>query len=173
MIGQSVETGQATIGTLLKVAVGLEDAARRFYEGLAERFSHCPEVAEFWRLMAADEICHKDRLTEWAASLDHTRLSQSVDAQMLLMAEKLLGTSVDDLLDQTSNLDDAYETAHDLESSETNVIFRFFIQEFAGDRRVTAALRHDLDEHVERLMTEFPAAYAIRAARIGVLAARP
>ena len=55
MIGQSVDTGQATIEHMLNVAIQLEAAAQRFYEGLAERFSHCPEVAEFWRAMAADE----------------------------------------------------------------------------------------------------------------------
>jgi rubrerythrin len=172
MIGQSATAGQATIGTLLKVAIRLEATTERFYEGLAERFSHCPEVAAFWRTMAADEACHKSRLTEWARSMDSKRLSQPVDAKMLQMGEKLLDTSVEDLLDRTQNLDDAYEAAHELESSETNVIFRFFIKEFSQDPRVMAALRHDLDEHAERLMTEFPTAYTIKAARIGVLAAR-
>jgi rubrerythrin len=157
---------------LLKVAIQLEAAAERFYEGVAERFSHCPEIVEFWRLMAADEACHKNRLIEWKASLNSGRLSQTADAKLLQMGEKLLGTSVEELLDEVRSLDDAYETAHDLESSEINAIFRFFIKEFAQDPWVIAALRQDLDEHAERLMTGFPAAYATQAARARILSLR-
>jgi rubrerythrin len=168
MMGQSINAGPATVEKLLDVAIRLEAAAGRFYEGLAQRFSHCPEVAEFWRVMAAEEACHENRLAEWRASLSAARLSQPADGRMLQMGETLLGTSVEELLDGVRNLDDAYETAHDLESSETNAIFRFFITEFSQDQRVIAALRQDLDEHVERLTSGFPSRYATRAARVEV-----
>jgi hypothetical protein len=118
--------------------------------------------------MAAEEACHENRLAEWRASLSAARLSQPADGRMLQMGETLLGTSVEELLDGVRNLDDAYETAHDLESSETNAIFRFFITEFSQDQRVIAALRQDLDEHVERLTSGFPSRYATRAARVEV-----
>jgi rubrerythrin len=171
MIGQSVGAGPATVEKLLEVAIRLEVAAGRFYEGLAERFAHCPEVAGFWRVMAADEACHENRLAEWRASLSAARLSQRVDARMLQMGEKVLGMSVEELLRGVHNLDEAYETAHDLESSETNTIFRFFIAEFSHDQRVITALMQDLDEHVERLTSGFPSPYATRAARRGLIAA--
>lgn len=170
MVRQLVETEPATIERLLKVAFRLESAARQLYEGLAERFAWCSEVAQFWRAMAADEACHENRLTEWRAAMTAERLSQPVEAQMLRMGEKLLATSVAELLANVWNLDDAYETAHDLESSEINAIFRFFIKEFAQDPRIIAMLTQDLDVHAERLMTEFPAHYTTRAARAGVLA---
>jgi hypothetical protein len=118
--------------------------------------------------MAADETCHENQLTEWRASMSAERLSQPVDARMLQMGRKMLGTSVDELLGDVRNLDDAYETAHDLESSEINAIFRFFIAEFPQDPRVIAVLMQDLDEHAERLMTEFPARYGKRVERASV-----
>ena len=164
MIGRSIDAGQATVERLLDVAVRLEMAAGRYYEGLAQRFSHCPEVAEFWQVMAAEEACHENRLVQWRTSLSAARLSQPADAQMLRMGENLLGTSVEELLHGVHNLDDAYETAHDLESSETNTIFRFFLAEFSQDQRVIAVLMQDLDEHVERLTSGFPSRYATRAA---------
>jgi rubrerythrin len=170
MVGQSVDTGPATIESLFVVAIQLELGARRFYEQLAQRFAHCPEVAGFWRIMAADEACHENRLIQWRASLSAARLSQSVDARMLQKGRSLLGTRVDELLGEVRNLDDAYETAHDLESSEINAIFRFFITEFSQDARVVAVLMQDLDGHAERAMTEFPARYATRAARVAVRA---
>ena len=168
MVRHLVAAEPATIKSLLGVAVQLEVAARRFYEGLAERFASYPEIAEFWRVMAAEEACHENRLTEWRASLSAERLSQPAEARMLQMGQELLGASVDELLADVRNLDDAYETAHDLESSEINAIFRFFIKEFSQDPRVVAVLLQDLDEHAERLMTQFPVRYAMRAARAGV-----
>jgi rubrerythrin len=172
MVGQFVDTGQATIESLLAVAVRLEAGAQQFYQGLAARFAHCPEVAEFWRIMAADEACHENRLLQWGASMSVERLSQPVEARMLQMGRQLLSVSVEELLGEVRNLHDAYETAHDLESSETNTIFRFFISEFAQDVRVIAVLMEDLDGHVERLATEFPAHYATGAERVDVQALR-
>jgi rubrerythrin len=168
MAKQLVEAGQATLERLLEVAIRLEAAAGRFYEGLAERFSQCPEVAEFWQVMAADEACHENRLTEWRTTVSAERLARPADAKILRMGERLLGTSVDELLAEVQTLDDAYETAHDLESCEINTIFRFLIKEFAQDPRVITALMQDLDVHAERLMTGFPTRYATRAARAAV-----
>ena len=170
MIGQSVGAGQATVEKLFDVAIRLEAAAGRFYEGLAERFAHCPEVTRFWRVMAAEEACHENRLVEWRAALSAERLSQSADGRLFQMGENLLATSVDELLGGVHNLDEAYETAHDLESSETNTIFRFFITEFSQDSRIIDTLMQDLDEHVERLTSGFPSPYATRAARRGLIA---
>jgi len=171
MVEQCLDTGQATIESLLNVAIQLEAAARRFYEGLAEKFAQWPEAAEFWQVMAADEACHENQLIQWGASVDAERRSQPVEARLLQMGRKMLGTSTDELLGDVRNLDDAYETAHDLESSEINAIFRFFITEFSPDPRILAMLTQEIEEHAERLMTGFPARYATRAARTGVQAA--
>ena len=48
MIGPSVDTGQATIEHLLNVAIQLEAAAGRFYEGLAA-IQGRDEVRRIWR----------------------------------------------------------------------------------------------------------------------------
>jgi len=168
MMGQGVELGPATIASLLAVAIRLEAHAREFYEALAGQFENCPDAARFWRIMAADEACHENRLIEWGSSLCAERRSQPVDAAMLRTGGSLLGTSIADLLGEIRTLDDAYEMAHDLESSEINTIFRFFIAEFAHEACVRSVLMQDLDEHAERLMTGFPARYTTRAARAEV-----
>jgi rubrerythrin len=173
MIGQSTGTGRATVKTLLEVAIRLETAAQEFYEGLAARFAHHPEVAAFWRVIAGEEAGHRDRLKEWGASVPADRLSRAADAKMLRLGEKLLATRADARLDDVRTLDDAYETAHELESSEINAIFRFFINEFGRDPGVITILMQDLDQHAERLMTQFPPAYRTRADRTKVQALRP
>lgn len=165
MMKQLVAGGQTTIEELLKLALCLEVAARRFYEGLAARFSHCPEVAVFWQAMAADEACHENRLKQWRTALSAERLSQTTDGRLFQMGEKLLAVSVEELLRRVRTLSDAYEIADELESSETNTIFRFFIQEFSQDARVLDVLMQDLDGHVERLIAGFPASYATERQR--------
>jgi len=169
---QLVDGGQATIGDLLAVGVQLEAAAQRFYEGLVEMFRHAPEVADFWRHFAADEMLHGKQLTELHASTSETRLSEPTDAMMLEAGRKLLVLSPEDRLREVRNLDDAYEIAHDLETSETNTIFRFFITEFSQDRCIITAMLRHLDGHVERLITGLPAHYATRAGRIELKAIR-
>ena len=167
---QMVDTGRATVGDLLAVAVQLEDAARHLYEGLDRMFSHFPDVAAFWRRFAVDEVFHAKRLIELRASTSLKRLSQAVDASMLEAGRKLLGVAVEDRLRNVHHLDDAYEMAHELENSETNAIFRFLITQFSQDKHVVASLMRDLDDHVERLMTGLPVPYATRAARRDVTA---
>jgi len=109
MMGQGVELGPATIASLLAVAIRLEAHAREFYEALAGQFENCPDAARFWRIMAADEACHENRLIEWGSSLCAERRSQPVDAAMLRTGGSLLGTSIADLLGEIRTLDDAYE----------------------------------------------------------------
>ena len=173
MIGQTTDLGQATIGDMLTVAIELEAGARRFYEGLAEMFAHIDEVAAFWRLFAADEAMHGSHLAKLRASLNVARLSEPANAEIMRAARKLLTPTAEEQLAEVRNLDDAYEIAHDLETSETNTIFRFMISEFSQDRRIVTALMRHLDEHVERLMTGLPARFATRAARAEVKAVRP
>jgi ferritin len=168
MATQLTDVGQATARDMFVVGVQLELAAQCLYEGLAEMFAHCPEVAAFWRLFAADEVLHAKRLAEFQVSVDARRLSQPTDARLLEAGRKLLATPVAELLSQVQNLDDGYQIAHDLESSETNTIFRFLIDEFSQDKRIVAALMRHLDEHVERLMTGLPSQYATRAVRAAV-----
>jgi rubrerythrin len=169
---QLADTGQATIGDLLAVGVHLEAAAQCFYQGLAEMFRHAPEVADFWRRFAEDEALHGKRLIELRASMSDTRLSEPTDAMMLEAGRKLLIPPLEDRLREVRSLDDAYEMAHDLETSETNTIFRFFITEFSQDRRIITAIMHHLDGHVERLMAGLPAQYATRAGRVELEAMR-
>ncbi|MBN1506324.1 MAG: hypothetical protein JW955_05735, partial [Sedimentisphaerales bacterium] len=119
------------------------------------------------------KACHTKRFspkTPYRASPIYLKcalalLLEPTDARMLEAGRKLLVPSPEDHLRQVQNLDDAYEMAHDLESSETNTIFRFFITEFLPDKRIVTAILHHLSEHVERLMTGLPAPYTTREQR--------
>jgi len=168
MATQAADVKQATIGDLLALGIQLEAGVERVYEEFAGMFEHCPEVAAFWRVLAGDEASHKNRLIEIGREMSKKRLSQPGDSRMLQEARKLLEVDLRERSAEVRNLDDAYELANDLESSETNTIFRFFLTELHRDVKVLSTLMRDLDEHVERLMTGFPAQYASRTQRLGI-----
>jgi rubrerythrin len=172
MATELVDAGRATIGDLLVMGIQLEAAAQHFYEGLAEMFTHCPQVAEFWRLFATDEMVHGAQITKWREAASADRLAERADVALLEAGRRLLVPSVQERLGEVRNLDDAYEMAHDLETSETNTIFRLFITEFSQDKRIVMAMMRHLDEHVERLMAGLPTEYAARARRVEVEALR-
>jgi rubrerythrin len=163
---------QPTIEELLGVAMELEEHSRRFYDGLAERFAHVPEVAAFWRQFAAAEAGHKKALENLRASLHRLKVTKPVDPAMLAAGRKLLAVSAEQLLEPVTNLDEAYELANELEASETNRIFEFLIRELAGQPSVLEFMSTNLREHVERLWNAFPAPYRSREDRQRVTTGR-
>jgi len=168
MTTQGAEVKQATVGDLLDLGIQLEAGVQRLYLEFATMFGNCPEVAAFWRVLAADEASHKNRLIQARSVLSGERLARAADARMVREAQRLLDVDLREGPEEVRNLDDAYELANDLESSETNTIFRFFLGELHPDVSVASILMRDLDVHVERLMTGFPAEYGTRMRRLAV-----
>ncbi|MEN6335920.1 MAG: ferritin family protein [Phycisphaerales bacterium] len=165
---RATEVKQATVEDLLDLGIQLEAGLQRLYQEFAGMFGHCPEVAAFWRVLAVDEASHKNRLIQARSVLCGERLARAADAKTVREAQRLLDVEMRERPGEVRNLDDAYELANDLESSETNTIFRFFLSELHPDVSVASILMRDLDVHVERLMTGFPAEYATRTQRLAV-----
>jgi hypothetical protein len=63
-------------------------------------------------------------------------------------------------LARAETLEDAYQLAHELESSEINTIFEFLLFTFADDPQATQFARDQLHEHVARLSAGFPELYS-------------
>ena len=47
--------GDDTVAVLLDIAIDAERKAQAFYGGLARRFSHLPELSDFWRGILEEE----------------------------------------------------------------------------------------------------------------------
>jgi len=172
MTMQATQTRETTFADLLASGIQLEAQTQHVYQEFANLFAHCPDVAAFWRALAAEEASHKNRLIQIRDGMSRERLARPGDVKMLQAAQRLLAVDLGERLAEVRDLDDAYELANDLESSETNTIFQFFLTELSQDMHVVSALMRDLDEHVERLMAEFPVAYATRTERLAVKALR-
>jgi rubrerythrin len=163
-------TQGTTVGDLFVLAIAAEETTAEFYRSLVRKFSHESDIADYWQRYVLDEVSHALWLERLRSNLSLERLAEPADRDMLASAERARSVSVEKALSGIHNLDDAYEVVNDLENSETNVVFEFLIANFPYDREVLSFLRTQLTEHVNRLVTEFPARFRDPGARRAVTA---
>jgi len=158
----------ATVAELFDLAIRAEKAAEEMYSGLEAKFAHYPEVADFWGQYATEEAGHTRWLERLRDRLSPEKLSELADSHALENARVVLGFSVEDALEEIENLQDAYQMANELESSETNAVFEFLITHFSYDEETQSFLKAQLREHVAKLTTKFPAQFKDAAMRLSV-----
>ncbi len=149
---------KATIGELFEWAIATERMSEKFYRGLATMFAHCPEAAEIWKLYAQEEAGHARSLEHLCNTVPPAQLNEPADPVMVDHARQAAQLSVESLLANVRNLDDAYRLATEAETSETNLVFEFLITHFSADERARSFLRTQLKEHMNmaaRFSTRF------------------
>lgn len=160
----------ATVNELFELAIVAEKSAEELYRGLEAKFSHCPEVANFWREYADEEARHARGLERIRDGLKAEQLAALAEPQMLEDARKAAQFSVEGALVGIKNLEDAYQLVSDVENSETNAIFEFLIMDHAEADESRSFMRAHLREHIGKLMTGFPVQFQGRSNRLSVKA---
>jgi rubrerythrin len=163
-------TTSDTIGHLFELSIALEQTAEMFYRGLAARFAHAPEAAAFWKDYADEEAGHARWLEDLRAQLDESKLRQPANAALVDSARRQLKTTPEEALKRITNLEEACQTAIEMENSETNTIFEFLITDYALTNRSRNFLRAQLHNHADKVTREFPAAFQSRMKRLEVKA---
>jgi rubrerythrin len=143
---------QGTMSDLFTWAITAEREAQTLYLGLAERFAHEPQVADFWREMAEEERLHIEGLQQIFESLTPQQQETPADPDTLWKAHELSQFSASKALQGIKTLEDAYELAHELEYSEVNTVFEFILTEFVGDETRRSFVITQLREHMARLL---------------------
>jgi len=147
-----------TFEWLLDKAISWETTAQGLYEALEVAFSAHAIVSTFWHMMSVDEAHHGDVLRTIRDAMPPERLAEPVgrsEVGFVRLVDELLA---DAGARRIATLDDAYELAHELESSEINTVFRLLV---VGTMETTAKqrlLEVQFDEHAERLVN-FSLAY--------------
>jgi rubrerythrin len=159
-----------TTAELFELAIAAEEAAEELYLGLKAKFAHQPEIAEFWREYAKEEVGHACWLESVRDKSSQEQLSAPADPSILNDARKLLRFSPQHALDEITNLEDAYQLANDLENSEINVVFEFIITNFSSNESAGSFLRAQLRDHIAKLVTQFPPRFTSAASRQAVKA---
>lgn len=161
---------QNSIEELFHLAIALERAAESFYRGLAAKFESRSEVALLWRKYEREEGGHARFLEDLLGRLSPEKKRQPASAELIAAARRLLQTSPEKLLAGITNLEEAYQTALEIEHNETNLIFETLLTDFAVTSQAVAFLKRQLREHADGIGREFPPTYHSTAARRAVKA---
>ena len=140
-----------TVAGFIERAMTWESAARDYYLTFSSAFRSDSAVAEIWQQMADDESRHLSILTRTRDSLSDHRLAAPLDSRGVALVESVEAEFRRIRTAEVRTLDDAYEIAHGLESSEVNAVFELLVTLQAEDAGATALLEAQFGEHVGRL----------------------
>lgn len=140
-----------TTSELINVAIAAENAARDIYLAFSRMFRHRSDVADFWRTMANDEEEHARVLARVHGVVSIEGLTCPVDARVAAKAYQLQSIDIDAMIGTVKNLNDAYQTAYMLESSEVNTVFNFLAINFLPKDESYNILSMYIDPHMLRL----------------------
>lgn len=150
----SEQDGRLTLKQVLDAAIQIEQAAAGLYRRLHARFSHHPRSAALWEAMAADEDGHARFLREVEARSPGEILALPATAETVAKVLRVSRLSGQDLLSPIRTLRDAYDVAHQLESSEINAILEFLVTEALPGDFEPEFIRGHITAHQQRL-TDF------------------
>ena len=140
-----------TTSELINVAIAAENAARDIYLAFSRMFRHRSDIADFWRTMANDEEGHARVLARVHGLIPIEGLTCQVDARVADKAYQLQSIDIDAMIGTVKNLNDAYQTAYILESSEVNTVFNFLAINFLPRAESYNILSMYIDPHLLRL----------------------
>ena len=146
---------KTTFEEIFENAIEIEKSAGQIYAKFAKMFSSFPKAAEFWKEMNRDELDHAKWLIEIKETLSDEELSSSPDYNLILKVHH-----INKLLEEYSarnidNLDDAYELANEIESSEVNNLFSLLAHKFISSENKRRILLSEITEHQMKII-DFP-----------------
>ncbi len=141
-----------TIGKIFDKAIKIEKTAGQIYKRFAKLFSDFPEISSFWKEMNKDEVNHAKWLSEIKESLSEEQLLSHPNHELILKSENVLFLLKRNSAKKIHNLDEAYEVARKIESSEMNYLFMLLREKFgcSGDKK--DSLISEIDKHHKKIV---------------------
>lgn len=142
-----------TTKSLFDSAISIELIAGRIYRDFSKFFSYEPDIASFWDGMCDDENKHAEILKETRDSISSEIMGSPADPTMwekMAVVKSMMGKAV---YKEVNNLDDAYDLAHQIESSEIEAIFKFLTLEYFSSPLREAFISSEIVDHQSKLMT--------------------
>ncbi|MEJ2568706.1 MAG: ferritin family protein [candidate division WOR-3 bacterium] len=146
---------ETTFEEIFENAIEIEKTAGQIYAKFAKMFSSFPNAANFWKEMDKDESDHARWLIEIKESLSDKELSSSPDYDLILKVHHINKLLEEYSSQKIENLDDAYELANDIESSEVNNLFSILTHKFIPSEEKRKFLLSEINEHQLKIM-DFP-----------------
>ena len=138
---------------LFKNAISWESQMRDLYAEFANLFSNEPKVSSFWIELSKDESRHIGVLKDIQKKITTEKLLTAVDSKQwnaVVQVEKLMKEAA---ASNVLTLDDAYELAHELETSEINAFFKMLVINSVPNIEGVKFIEAEMTEHVDKLMS--------------------
>ena len=148
MIDQNIDL---TVGEILDRAIKIEKRVADLYAVFAKRFSYVPGMSDFWRDLRRDEIGHMGELRVVYESLPAEKLRVPESRAISISVHRAMAFVEDDCFSRIKTLDDAYEIARNLESSEINAVFEYLTMELVSPASHSEIIVNQVDEHEKKL----------------------
>jgi rubrerythrin len=139
---------------LLELSLGFEENARELYRRWSELFAEVPDVAAFWSEYASDEAVHARLLEDLRARLSPEQLATRIENELAGDTKRLLSYLQKE--QNIENLEQAFQFANMIETSEINPLFEVIMSTFEPDEKAITLLRSQLNEHIGKLTYKFP-----------------
>jgi rubrerythrin len=143
---------EMNIQMLFEHAISWETRARDLFADFANLFSHEPKVSSFWIQLSKDESGHIGVLRDILGKMPTAKRLMTVSNEQWNSV-----TQVEELINEASRrkvltLDDAYELAHQIETSEVNALFKMLVTDYLPDEKGHKFILSEVTEHIEKLM---------------------
>ncbi len=147
-----------TTEILFQNAIALEKATENLYRNFQNMFASNSQVAIFWKRYADEEKGHANFIERILSKIEPERLSQPTDPDIMHQLQASINRSLNIDLKEIKNLEDAFQLAYEIETTETNAIFEFIFTYFSDEElaKSNAFLRTQLNNHVNKLTEAFP-----------------
>ncbi len=143
---------ELVLGKIFEKAIETKKRVGQIYRQFARLFSHIPEVEDFWRKMNINQITHADWLKEIKESLSEEQILSLPQVELVLKTHAIKDLFEKHSKKEIGNLHDAYEVAHEIESSEVNSLFKMLSNEFISSEKKKKFILAEIDEHRRQIM---------------------
>jgi hypothetical protein len=143
---------ELVLGKIFEKAIETKKRVGQIYRQFARLFSHIPEVEDFWRRMNINQITHADWLKEIKDSLTEEQILSLPQVELVLKTHAIKNLFDEHSKREIGDLHDAYEVAHEIESSEVNNLLKMLSSEFISSEKKKNFILAEIDEHRRQIM---------------------
>jgi len=143
---------ELVLGKIFERAIETKKRVGQIYRQFARLFSHLPEVEDFWRKMNINQVTHADWLKEIKESLTEEQILSLPQVELVLKTHAIKNLFDEHSKREIGNLHDAYEVAHEIESSEVNNLLKMLSSEFISSEKKKNFILAEIDEHRRQIM---------------------
>ncbi len=142
---------ELVLGKIFERVIETKMKVGQMYNQFARMFSHVPEVNDFWKKMNLNQVAHADWLKETKESLSREQILSLPEVELVLKTHSIRNLFDKHSKKEIGTLHDAYEVAHEIESSDVNDLFKILTNEFISSEKKREFILDAIDKQQEQI----------------------